>query len=50
MTILNSVSLENLLLRNLSLDIDFPQGHSELESEISFGNIEQDLSLILQSL
>ena len=24
--------------------------HSELESEISFGNIEQDLSLILQSL
>ena len=24
--------------------------HSELESEISFGNIKQDLSLILQSL
>ena len=24
--------------------------HSELESDISFGNIKQDLSLILQSL
>ena len=42
--------LENGIFVCIDTRKNTPLTHSELESEISFGNIKQDLSLILQSL